>query len=52
MYELTSSESVEKTVSSIIDDWNSLAQLYAAVIKFAKVYNSKSIYHLHKPLVY
>ena len=42
IYELTSSEAVEKTVHSIIDDWNSLAQLYAAVLKFADIYNSKA----------
>ncbi len=41
IYELTSTDSVEKTVQGIIEDWNALAHLYAAVLEFGQIYKSK-----------
>ncbi len=41
LHELISSDTIDKTVHSIVDDWNSLGQLYAATLKFADVYKSE-----------
>lgn len=38
--DLSGSETIDKTVQNILDDWKSLAVLYEAVINFANVYNN------------